>query len=302
MPSQDDLSQGLEMEMDLFEASLDEGTIRQRNDPYNEIQRSVITDRGLTSPYKIQALLKACIHGTMDHETKKPASLILVDYKLLNTKEGSYFASVTTRFTFSEHENTNSGNENLVAAPSVVAYAPFEEPVRFNETTGDVTRHSKLDVAMRPGIKGMSVGEIDFSKEKGSSHEQRYFDQGVASRNFDAHGRANSVWWNLIQNRSQKVGIPPTFGVAILVERENDLKFEAGFNIAVRGGFGVAANNLEDKWLRRTTVDDPIIFDPSCPPFGDLQGIDRTELGKLKEGLRLNSLSKVCGLKDLEAK
>jgi len=139
MPSQNDLHQGIEL--DIFEASLNEGTIRERNDPADEIQRTVITDRGLTTPYKIQALLRACVQGKLDEETNTPASLIIVDYSLKNLKEGSCFTSVQTSFTFMEYGKPGDSEE--VASPSVVAYAPFEEEVRFNTTTADETTRKK---------------------------------------------------------------------------------------------------------------------------------------------------------------
>jgi hypothetical protein len=117
---------------------------------------------------------------------------------------------------FSEHEHPNPASPNLVAAPSVVAYAPSEEPGRFRSTIVGMRRHSKVDVVARPRIKGISMDKIGFSEEKGFSHEQRYFDQSITSSTFDAHGRANWVWYNFIR-----------VGRAAILERENHLRFEA---------------------------------------------------------------------------
>ncbi|KAI1775408.1 hypothetical protein F4818DRAFT_416508 [Hypoxylon cercidicola] len=73
---QDGLVKGLTQY--IFETSLDEDIIRARNDPLNEVHRSVITGCSLTSPYKVQALLSACIHGTLDPTSNVPTSLMLL--------------------------------------------------------------------------------------------------------------------------------------------------------------------------------------------------------------------------------
>ncbi len=65
----------------------------------------------------------------------------------------------------------------------------------------------------------------------------------------------------------------------MLVERSNDSKFQAKFEIDVNGGFRYAINNLVGTWVKGTAVDDPIIFDPAQDPIGDLEGIPADELG-----------------------
>ncbi|KAK6538632.1 hypothetical protein TWF694_010210 [Orbilia ellipsospora] len=299
MPDQDDpcLAQGIEHY--IFEASLDEGIIRARNDPFDEVQRSVITDRGVTSPYKVQALLKACIHGYMNGASSNPASLIVVDYQLVSLKEGSVFTSVTTSFTFSDCQSPQSDTAQASAgsAPTVVAYAPFELPVRFNQSTATESHKTNPELNIAPEFNGISLGGFKFGTESSSSHEQKYFEQGTAGRHFD--GDKQIVWWNLIHNKSQNHGVTPQFRVAVLVERKTDSKFQANFKIAARGGFGYKIQSLKDKWLYKTAIDDPIIFDPARPPMGDLEGIEASELGKLKKRERLQGLSMVPGLEIL---
>ena len=92
----------------------------------------------------------------------------------------------------------------------------------------------------------------------------------------------------------------PQFRVAILVERKSDAKFQAEFKIAAKGGFGYRVQELKDKWLYKTAIDDPVIFNPSKKPVGDLEGIDASQLGKLKKRERLEVLSYVPGLEILE--
>ena len=293
MRTQDDLAQGFTQ--DIFKASLDEGIIRERNDPLDEVQRSVITDRGVTSPYKVQALLSACVHGTLDPNSKTPASLIIVDYQLEALNEGSTFTSATTSFTFSEYAGPNRTGDEPVSAPAVLAYGPFEYLAKLNPSTATEQSKTSQELEIKPEASGISAGGIKFAHESESTHEERYFERGRAGRHFD-HGRAHNVWWNLVYNRSQKLSITPKFRVAMLVERKSDSKFQAQFKIAARGGFGYMIQELKDRWLYKTAIDDPIIFDPSRPSMGDLQGVDATKLGLLKKRERLEALVSVPGL------
>ena len=297
MLTQDDLAKGLSR--DIFQASLDEGVIRERNDPIDEVQRSVITDRGLTSPYKVQALLKACIHGTLDPESKSPASLIIVDYQLEAMNEGSVFTSVTTSYTFSEYTGSDRGSDDKPVSPAVLAYAPFQCLTKINQSTATARRQHNQEAEINPQVDGFSVGSIRFGRESESTHEQRYFERGRAGRHFD-HGRAHNVWWNLVCNESQALSITPKFRIAMLIQRSSDSKFQAEFKISARGGFGYRIQELKDRWLYRTAIDDHIIFDPSNKSVvGDLEGVDPSSLGLLRKRERMEALTVLPGLESI---
>ncbi|KAM0554852.1 hypothetical protein ACHAPJ_006587 [Fusarium lateritium] len=242
MLSQEEFAQGVEQ--DIFQASLDEGIIRERNDPVDEVQRSVITDRGATSDYKVQALLRSCIHGRMAGESSNPASLILVDYQLQSLKSDSVFTSVTTSFTFSEYSSTSGGLLEDKSSPAVIAYAPFERPTKLNQSTATEGSTSQAQLTIEPEVNGIKLGSINLGGERTSTHEQKYFEQGRAGRHFD-HSRAHLVWWNLVHNKSQGSEVTPQFRVAILVERKSDAKFQAEFKIAAKGGFGYRVPGTE---------------------------------------------------------
>jgi hypothetical protein len=293
MATQDDFAKGWTQY--IFAASLDEGIIRARNDPHDEVERSVITDQGPTSLYKVQALLTACIHGTLDSVHKTPASLIIVDYQLDALEEGSMFTSANTSYTFSEYTGSHEVGNEQASSPSVLAYAPFEYMTKLNQSTADIQSKNSQTFQINPQMSGISIANIQFSHEGGSSHEQKYFERGRAGRHF-SNGRAHIVWWNLVYNKSQKLSITPKFRIAMLVERKSDSKFQASFKIAARGGIGYMVQHLKDRWLRKTTIDDPIIFDPAKQPIGELQGIDPKNLGLLRKRERLEALVLMPGL------
>jgi hypothetical protein len=315
MPTQEELG-GDGISLNLFEASLEEGVVRRTNNPAEQIQRMVITDRSPTSPYKIQVLLAACVHGHIDEEKTKPASLILVDYNLNAT--AAVFTSVGTSFEFSDYQprdGTGGKNNAAKACPEVVAYAPFKKPKRFNESIVEKSKTTTPSAEFSPQFAGVGAGKIGYSSERTMTNTQRYFDQGMAGRDYDDGERPYRVWWSLTQNRSQNLGISPKLRLAMLVERASYAKFQAVFKIAPRGGPGYTLDELKEKWLRRTTYDDPVIFDPQAPPMlGELEdeliaveAVKREDnsitggvFGKLKNGERLEGLSYVWGLAAVE--
>lgn len=266
MPTQEVLG-GEGIILDLFEASLDEGQVRRQNNPAEQIERMVITDRSPMSSYKVQVILSACIHGYFDAEKTKPASLILVDYNLNATAEGAVFASIDTSFEFQTYPPDPN---NLT--PQVAAYAPFKEPARLNESTAKKSKKHQSSAKFSPQFAGAGAGEVAYATERALEHEQKYFDLAQGGRDYDGKERPYRVWWSVIQNRSQKLGVPPKLRLAMLVERTSEDKFQAVFKIAPRGGIGYALDHLREKWLRKTTYDDPVVFDPLVDPkLGELE-------------------------------
>ncbi|KFG80251.1 hypothetical protein MANI_011228 [Metarhizium anisopliae] len=301
-------------EFDIFEASLDQGQTRS-DEPDADAQCSVITDRGRHSKYKVQALLKTCIHGVLDATSKTPASLIIVDYFLSNLEEQGRYSSVTTTFDFEPHVQDElglgDGHGNALDTPNIAAYAPFEA-VRWGQTTAQESSKHNLDASIEPEVEGAKAGKIGYAYESTTSHEQRYFTQGLAGRHYvpkgPARGVADQVWWNMQHNFSQHSGVPPHFRTAILLTRRAEAaekKFIARFKIAVRGGFWMNMSALVDVFLRRSVQDRPVVFDPSIRFMGDrLDGIEPNadgvyELGRLAVGRELVKLTDIWGLSPL---
>ncbi len=279
-------------DLPLYEATMPpseaEGALRTRNSPDFEVQRSVVTDRGEHSLYKVQCCLTACLHGTLDKTSRVPASLIIFDYTLFNNKPGSKFTSATTQFEFSEYVVTEAEKEAASTAdappptstgdsnPNVVAYAPFTQPRRWNFSTADKTSRNTIEADVGADAPPAKT-EMKASHESEMSYAQKYFDEGKAGRHYhEGTKRYHKVWWNMIHNSSQKEGVAPTFRVAILVKRTSmTAKFKATFNIVVKGDVSYELSKTVDKFLRRTVIDDPVNFDPAAEPVGKVQEIRR---------------------------
>jgi hypothetical protein len=281
---------------DLFPASLDEGIVRQKNTP-GQLQREVITDRSPGSPYKIQAKLRTCVHGTLSKQSAKPATLIVVDYKVQIAKGNARFSEMTTSFEF-------SAGEPETLNPSVLAYSPFEHQSWWN-----ITEVARLDKTThqgqsQPEVDGAKAGGYTVTKDRESEWQQRAFDRGLGIRHYDDHGRANIVEWTLLANEKQGEGVAPSFRVAMLVERDGYACFKARFSFAAKGSLSYKFEAMNNRFLRKTAIDDPIIFSPAMKPFGAMLNgvaIDCHELQSLVEENELIGLSKVWGLEAMSS-
>ncbi|KAI1329508.1 hypothetical protein F5Y16DRAFT_366200 [Xylariaceae sp. FL0255] len=307
--TQDNFLKGIEI--DLFEASLDEGQTRS-DEPDVDLQSEIIQDQGVHSKYKIQALLKTCVHGIWDATSKTPTSLLVVEYSVHNLENQGRCSSVTTRFEFAPYLEDRIGlplTPEPLDTPSVKAWAPFATAREWDQTTATKENNHHFTANLEPSVQDTTMGNLTYDGEHNSSHEQRYFSRGVAGRHFIKKGTARGVpfcvWWNLQHNFSQKSGVPPTFRTAILLTRRAEAaksKFISRFNIAVRGGFGMALMTLINRFLRRSDKPRPILFDPSIKFMGEkLNGLvanqeGEYELGHLAEGDELVKLSYVWGL------
>src|SRR6266480_4939037 len=128
MPSQADLETFYEYP--LYEATIEEGKLKTRNETEDQVQRPVITDRDYNGRYKIQVQLVTCVHGTLDRQTKTPASLIVFEYQLHCLEENHVFSSVYTSLEFSEASSLQPGKQPAAPIrPGIIAYAPFRLPM-----------------------------------------------------------------------------------------------------------------------------------------------------------------------------
>lgn len=287
---------------DLYLATEQEGEVRTRQKYPGQVQRAVITDRS-KGPYKIQAVLRSCVHGQWDSASNRPTSLIVVDYQLVTLPEGTRFSSMYTRFTFSDDGTA------APSSPEVKGFGPFKETARFNISTEGQTDSSGFVANASPEFTGSKAGNLSYNKGGERKKDRLYFDRGVGGLEYAGDQRAHAVWWNISQNRSQDNGIPINFRVAMLVERKSLAKFKATFEITAHGGLGYFKEKMIDKFVRKTDIDDDIIFDPAAEPFGndleDAEGntvqVDGTQLGLLTKGQRLIGLTKVEGLSSLTA-
>ncbi|KAL2046275.1 hypothetical protein N7G274_001722 [Stereocaulon virgatum] len=278
------------------------GETKTHNVPKNEQQRGVVTFRDSEPGLTVSVEMVLCVHGWENPDKQQAVSLMVFDYKLHYTKGDYYIRSVETEFVFDEMTvSTALGGER--ANPEVLAYAPFEKELRWNETTADVKNERHGDAKV--GGNYIATAEVSAGGAKEISHQQKYFDRGVASRKYNNKSRRwDRVSWFLQQNGIQGHGVPSTFSVAILLRRASDPMYTGTFDLRVEAGLW---ENLKSGIRRffRKTEDDPVIFNPKRRPEGSRlmkvqKDIDEEKLGALAKDDELIKLVKVWGL-DLES-
>ena len=274
------------------------GETKTKNNPEDEPQRDVITSRGLESDLTASVQMVLCVHGWEKPDKKQAMSLMVFDYKLHYTKRDHYISSVKTEFIFDEATlATELGEER--ADPEVVAYAPFERELRWNETEADVKNEGHGDAKL--GANFVVKAEASAGGAREISRQQKYFDRGVASRKYNNKSRKwDRVHWFLQQNASQGHGVPSTLSVAILLRRASNANYKGTFDIRIEAGFWEDLKSGIRRFFRKPE-DDPVNFDPQRRPEGckweKLQkDIDEENLGALAKDDELIKLVEVWGV------
>lgn len=163
-------------------------------------------------------------------------SVMVFYYIMMCTKRNDYVKSVKTKFTFDEAAfPAESRPGEGPANPSVVAYAPFEREMRWNESEADVKNQAHADASV--GVSHGASAELSGGKEKEVSHTQKFFTRGQVRRQYNiGTGKWHGVVWFLQQNESQGDGVPSTFSVAILLKRASNANLKGNFSIRVEAG------------------------------------------------------------------
>lgn len=277
------------------------GETKTKNNPPNQPQRPVVTYRGIESDFKVSVEMALCVHGWNTPEKKLPMSLMVFDYRLLYAKRDHHVASIKTQFTFNEAQSPKAVAQvgAARAEPQVVAYAPFERKVTWNETEADVKTqgYGSGKVGWNSGV----TAELGGGGQKEVSHIQRCFAQGQASRQYNnKNGKWDRVFWFLQQNDRQGDGVPPTFSVAILLRRASQAKFEGTFSIRLEAGLWEDIKSGLKRFFSKVE-DDPVNFDPQREPEGGkwanfIDHIDTENLGQLAADDELIKLVEVWGI------
>jgi hypothetical protein len=188
------------------------------------------------------------------------------------TKPKHVFDAVDTSFKFDFEAVKHPDKITSEALPNVVAFAPFRLTERFDISTSEIRKKVATEIKAGFTAPGGATIEGGPSREREETHEQKYFSEGKADRDWDVKDKRNyAVWWNVRHNDSQGHGVPPIFRTAILLERANDKPFKAKFTCVVAGGLWF---EIKQKILGLVDPDDPINFDPKHPPQGEYKGLE----------------------------
>ncbi|KAK4151164.1 hypothetical protein C8A00DRAFT_17405 [Chaetomidium leptoderma] len=256
--------------------------IHRHNLAGNEVQPAVICYSNSKSNFKVKTKIISCIHGymeTVNDTATRPGTLLVLEYNLY-PQSGHRFTEIYTSFAFG---NIAKGASN----PSVVSYAPFSRPRRFQPDKQTIERMTKFssNLGVSEGLP-VSAG-VSGERSATKTYIQEYFAKGSAGIDpDDATGVENKIWWRLEENKLQKHGVLEVFRVAVLVERDNLDDFTGDFTMDVQGSFTTGIGKMAEwaatRFWRKNKLDDPVRFSPSKMALqGKTDGIDPNNLAAL---------------------
>ncbi|KAI5786977.1 hypothetical protein DFH27DRAFT_574589 [Peziza echinospora] len=245
----------------------DEGAAFRLRNGVGELQRPYILDRN-TSYLNLQGDLVNVVHGTLTPGGKR-ATLIISEFRFLSSDRTRKFRHAVIKFIFSQNETQNAG------CPKVLSIAP-EGHYSINVTRLAEMKRAKLGIGIEVssplGVPGKIHGEWKW--EAASSVEKNDRGSLVGLKRVEGKfiGKAvkNSARWTLSENQSQNDGLPTFLRVAVLVELQNDCKYEAEVEVTAKVDTAYAIKNSAIARIFKGERVDPIIFDPVSPPLGDL--------------------------------
>ena len=286
MPPQDELIAA--KQFDLFECPKGSGQTRTKNHPATQDQRTVITNRPKTS-FKVDVRMVSCIHGIMSDSEPTLASLVVFEYHLVCTGGKYRYKSLETRLAF-----TSYGPEDCQNGPLITAYEPSKQLEKYAPTEVEHTKKWKAE-----GSLGARFAPADAGITLGGETEEKYKSMSYASLKAfpesppDGTSEPCAIEWHFEPNETTKMGMPDTFRVAVLIQRKNRDRFKCTFTLELHEGQLIAASKIVKKVFGRAESDDPVIFNPSLDPQGEVKGINASLLGEYKDPEKLRSLTTI---------
>lgn len=155
----------------------------------------------------------SCGAEAVTENTPREAMTLMVSKLTVTcTRPKRCVRSVKSRLKFERLERSDK------PGPEVVAWAPFRELEKTNQTNVNEKQTTTTDI--HAGFKGDGA-EVGTSrtKVKEISFERKYFARAFAAATMNKAGKRGGVQWCMQQNEKQKDGVVPTIYTAVLLSR-----------------------------------------------------------------------------------
>lgn len=241
-----------------------------RNDPLNPWQRQRIMQR--KDAFNIQCTSLDVVHGRLDDITESPATLLVLKFWFDSRKQGRRIASASIEIKFS---SLSSDGER----PEVYAISPHDR-VALVET--HLHREAGQEVSVSGGVtlQPAQAGSTYLWKK---SESQDLSDATFVTGSIDTEdliGGPNCASWTLLENKSQRTGVPSSLQVAVLLRREDMDPFKCTVDVKAEADW---RTRLE--WFAGSkSYDDPVLFNPNLPPTNKLRLYDTDNLASIISG------------------
>ncbi|KAJ4286234.1 hypothetical protein N0V90_013268 [Kalmusia sp. IMI 367209] len=250
--------------LELLPSGADSSAYRTRNDPSQPYQRAKITERG--GAVGAECRMVDVVHGRLgslegyeEFEDAK-ATLIILDFAFDSRKNTRRIESAKTTFHF---QATGGGDDD----PAVVRIDPDGrfELVETSHTV-DTTTNLGLDIGAPP-IAGFQAGaQVGWEQSTSRVKQDSTRLVGWKHQIDRDYGEDNAASWTLLENSTEKTGVPTSMRACILLKRENDLPFQCIFSLKLEVDLKSSLEKTMGMVFGKKLIDDPILFDPSRKP------------------------------------
>lgn len=222
-------------------------------------------------------------------EYRKECTLVVLKIKIVSgdprTKVEHFNATLQLK-----DKDENGANE-----PQILAWAPFRNLERWNETEAHKERTNAGEVGAQVGYTGTELS-ITHNRERRVSWSQTDFDQGYSSEEISTiTQRRNGVSWYVQQNRLQNQGAIPELWISALFSRSSRKPYVVDFSINTRAGrFQDIKQNVKKFFGTRPGQTNAYTVTPWKKTLCNYEGeeirksIDINNLGTLRSGTTLN--------------
>ena len=131
----------------------------------------------------------------------------------------------------------------------------------------DVVKGGKLNLGLS-GVPFLDAG-VEASLQKTSSRDIHDATTVTGSTHFGEGidwGEHTACGWTLLENQKRSTGLPYSFTVPVLVQRDSDKQFTAVVNLSVKGN----TRTTVDWMFNKIPVDDPVLFNPAVDRFSPI--------------------------------
>lgn len=268
--------------IDLRRCGEQDSGYRTRNDPHNSFQRGTITDR--EKGVSVQCSSREVIHGVVDPESKKPATLLVYDFYFSAMKRARRIISADITFNFS---STDEEGET----PHIKQISPFGKHL-FMSTSQDESITEGREAKASAGYLGTNLG-VTGKKERTISRTISDAATVIGTLKSNKYGTANiGARWHIEENNMEKKGVPFSLRTALFLHREDQNNFQCVVDIEVKADWrtelGRFIGSSEDE-------DDPILFNPNLPPTSALHDINNLGAIDLEEIFDITAYTKFNG-------
>ncbi|KAI1416700.1 hypothetical protein F5Y13DRAFT_154505 [Hypoxylon sp. FL1857] len=234
--------------LDMFEAGGEEGSdFHVFNIASDHYHRTEALQR--TGAIDISCNLKKVIHGAMSPDSDSYATLIVMQWCFKPQRHARRISEATIELVFAADKTDGDVEVECIS---------FDGSYSLMQTTQEETITKGTDV--RLGLSYVANLDIGGKWEKtisGQSTDKISVNGGIhLVNNIPPKRKAK---WTLLENESQKTGIPASLTVAVLLSRESQDKFDCRLGFTCKTDKRTAA----ESFFKKVPKDDPIIFQPN---------------------------------------